>query len=90
MITELDKVQKKVAFWLHWLAIVVTSVVLAVLGLLVGLMICPDKAESAQASVSYLHGDGYSSGDNTRNVVRFDALAVKDWGMVYGSSNICN
>ena len=32
MITELDKVQRKVAFWLHWLAIVVTSAVLAVLG----------------------------------------------------------
>jgi hypothetical protein len=35
------------------------------LGLLVGLMVCPDKAESTQASVSYLHGDGYASGDNT-------------------------
>lgn len=54
------------------------------LGLLVGLMVCPDKAESAQASVSYLHGDGYASGGTTRNVVRLDALAVKDWGMGYG------
>lgn len=54
------------------------------LGLLVGLMVCPDKAEAAQASVSYLHGDGYASGDDTRNTVRLDALAVKDWGMVYG------
>ena len=54
------------------------------LGLLVGLMVCPDKAEAATASVSYLHGDGYVSGDNTRNTVRLDALAVKDWGMVYG------
>ncbi len=54
------------------------------LGLLVGLMVCPDKAEGATASVSYLHGDGYASGDNTRNTVRLDALAVKDWGMVYG------
>ena len=54
------------------------------LGLLVGLMVCPDKAESATASVSYLHGDGYASGDITRNVVRLDVLAIKDWGMVYG------
>lgn len=54
------------------------------LGLLVGLMVCPDKAEGAASSVSYLHGDGYASGDNTRNTVRLDALAVKDWGMVYG------
>lgn len=54
------------------------------LSLLVGLMVYPDKAESAQASVSYLHGDGYVSGDNTRNVVRLDALVVKEWGMVYG------
>lgn len=54
------------------------------LGLLVGLMVCPDKAESATASVSYLHGDGYVSGDTTRNVVRLDALVIKDWGMVYG------
>ena len=54
------------------------------LGLLVGLMVCPDKAESATASVSYLHGDGYASGDNTRNNLRLDALTVKEWGMLYG------
>ena len=53
-------------------------------GLLVGLMVYPDKAESATASVSYLHGDGYISGDNTRNTVRLGTLTVKDWGMVYG------
>ena len=55
--------------------------------LLVGLVSAvavPDDAEAAQASVSYLHGDGYVSGDDTRNTVRLDALAVKDWGMVYG------
>ncbi len=55
--------------------------------LLVGLVSAvavPDDAEAAQASVSYLHGDGYASGDDTRNTVRLDALAVKDWGMVYG------
>jgi hypothetical protein len=54
------------------------------LGLLVGLMVYPDKAESVQASVSYLHGDGYALGDNTRNNLRLDALTVKDWGMLYG------
>ena len=43
------------------------------------------EAEAATAgSMSVLHGDGYASGDNTRNTVRLDALAVKDWGMVYG------
>lgn len=52
--------------------------------LLVGLMVCPDKSEGSTASVSYLHGDGYVSGDNTRNTVRLDALAVKNWGMAYG------
>jgi hypothetical protein len=45
-------------------------------------------ADAAQASVSYLHGDGYASGDDTRNIVRFDALAVKDWGMVYGRADL--
>jgi hypothetical protein len=45
-------------------------------------------ADAAQASVSYLHGDGYASGDATRNIVRFDALAVKDWGMVYGRADL--
>ena len=50
------------------------------LGLLIRLMVCPDKAEAAQASVSYLHGDGYVSGDDTRNTIRLDALTVKDWG----------
>lgn len=48
------------------------------LGLLVGLMVCPDKAESAQSSVSYLHGDGYVSGNTNKNVVSLDTLAVKD------------
>ena len=46
--------------------------------LLVGLTVRPDKAEGVTASVSYLHGDGYTSGDSTRNTVRLDALAVKD------------
>jgi hypothetical protein len=45
-------------------------------------------AEAATASISYLQGDGYASGDNTRNTVRLDALAVKDWGMVYGRVDV--
>jgi hypothetical protein len=45
-------------------------------------------ADAAQASVSYLHGDGYASGDDTRNTIRLDALAVKDWGMVYGRADV--
>ena len=61
--------------------------------LLVGLVSAvavPEDAEAAQASVSYLHGDGYASGDDTRNTVRLDALAVKDWGMVYGRADIAS
>lgn len=61
--------------------------------LLVGLVsavVIPDYAEAAQASVSYLHGDGYASRDDTRNTVRLDALAVKDWGMVYGRADIAS
>lgn len=41
-----------------------------------------------KASVSYLHGDGYASGDDTRNTLRLDALAIKDWGMVYGRADV--
>jgi hypothetical protein len=45
-------------------------------------------ADAAQASVSYLHGDGYASGDDTRNTIRLDALTVKDWGMLYGRVDV--
>jgi hypothetical protein len=63
---------------IHWLA--VAALVFA-LGY-------EKPAEAATASISYLHGDGYASGDNTRNTVRLDALAVKDWGMVYGRVDV--
>ena len=47
-------------------------------------------ADAAQASISYLHGDGYASGDDTRNTLRLDALAVKDWGMIYGRADVAS
>jgi hypothetical protein len=45
-------------------------------------------ADAAQASVSYLHGDGYASGDATRNTLRLDALTIKNWGMLYGRVDV--
>ena len=63
---------------IHWVA--VTALIFA-LGY-------EKPAEAATASISYLQGDGYASGDNTRNTVRLDALAVKDWGMVYGRVDV--
>jgi hypothetical protein len=63
---------------IHWLAVVA----------LVFAFTYEKPAEAAQSSVSYLHGDGYASGDNTRNTIRFDTLAIKDWGMVYGRADV--
>ena len=42
MITKLEELQKKVNFWLHWLAIVVTSVVLAVIVTIIYWVLEPD------------------------------------------------
>lgn len=33
-----------------------------------------DTEAATQGSISYLHGDGYVVGDNTRNITRFDVL----------------
>jgi hypothetical protein len=63
---------------IHWLAVLA----------FIFAAVYEKPADAAQASVSYLHGDGYASGDDTRNIVRFDALAVKDWGMVYGRADL--
>ena len=63
---------------IHWLAVAA----------LVFAAVYEKPADAAQASVSYLHGDGYASGDDTRNTVRLDALTVKDWGMLYGRVDV--
>ena len=42
MTTKLEELQEKVSFWLHWLAIVVTSVVLAVVGTIIYWVVEPD------------------------------------------------
>lgn len=47
-----------------------------------------DADAATQSSVSYLHGDGYASGDDTRNNLRFDATKVGDYGMVYGRADV--
>jgi hypothetical protein len=61
---------------------------LVVVAALIFAAVYDKDADAAQASVSYLHGDGYASGDDTRNTVRLDALAVKDWGMLYGRVDV--
>lgn len=38
-------------------------------------------------SISYLHGDGYASGDNTRNTIRFDVLNLNKYGLLYGRAD---
>ena len=63
---------------IHWLAVAA----------LIFAAVYDKDADAATASVSYLHGDGYASGDNTRNTVRLDALAIKNWGMVYGRVDV--
>jgi hypothetical protein len=49
----------------------------------------PEEAESATTgSISYAHGDGYTSGDPTRNITRFDVLNVNALGMIYGRADV--
>ena len=47
---------------------------------------------SAQAttanSISLLHGDGYATGDNTRNTLRFDTTTVGEYGLIYGRADM--
>lgn len=38
------------------------------------------EAEAAQSSASVLYGEGYKTGEPDRSTIRFDTLAVKDWG----------
>lgn len=45
-------------------------------------------ADAAQSSISYLHGDGYVSGDKTRNVVMFDTTKVGEYGLVYARGDV--
>lgn len=45
MITKLEELQEKVSFWLHWLAIVVTSAVLAVVVTIIYWVLEPDPLQ---------------------------------------------
>ena len=63
---------------IHWLAVAAFAFA----------AVYEKPADAAQSSVSYLHGDGYASGDDTRNTLRLDALTVKDWGMLYGRVDV--
>ena len=45
MITKLEELQEKVSFWLHWLAIVVTSAVLAVVVTIIYWILEPDPLQ---------------------------------------------
>ena len=64
--------------------------VLILVGVFSAGIMASNEAESAQSSLSYLHGDGYASGDNTRNTLRIDTLAVKEWGMIYGRADVAS
>lgn len=46
------------------------------------------EAEAAQSSASVLYGEGYKTGEPDRSTIRFDTLAVKDWGMLYGRADM--
>lgn len=52
------------------------------------MMLIAVSAQAATSSISFLHGDGYSTGDDTRNTVRVDTMAVKDWGLIYGRVDV--
>jgi hypothetical protein len=46
------------------------------------------EANAAQSSVSVLYGEEYKTGETNRNSLRFDTLAVKEWGMLYGRADV--
>lgn len=61
---------------------------MALTGVLWGSLLHSEQAESAtQGSVSYVHGDGYISGDTTRNTTRFDVRKVSSLGVIYGRAD---
>ena len=60
-----------------------------VVAMYVVIALIPSSSDAAtQGSVSYLHGDGYASGDDTRNITRFDVLNLNQYGMIYGRADV--
>ena len=45
-----------------------------ILAIVFSTVVVDDTEATTQGSISYLHGDGYVTGDNTRNITRFDVL----------------
>jgi hypothetical protein len=52
-----------------------------------GLLINHNQCDAAQSSVTALYGDGYVTGEESRTSLRFDTLAVKEWGVAYGRAD---
>ena len=52
--------------------------------LVIALMPANDAQAVTVGSASLLHGDGYVSGDDTRNIARFDVLHINKGVMFYG------
>jgi len=69
---------------MEWLVVVMYVVLFALSGA------SKDAEAATQGSVSYLHGDGYASGDSTRNVTRFDVLNLNSVGMIYGRADVAS
>ena len=67
---------------MEWLVVVMYVVLFALSGA------SKDADAATQGSASYLHGDGYASGDSTRNVTRFDVFNLNDLGMIYGRADV--
>lgn len=61
---------------------------LVILGIALAAVVPSDSEAVTKGSVSYLHGDGYVTGDDTRNVTRFDVMNINQYGLVYGRADI--
>jgi hypothetical protein len=53
-------------------------------------MLVNNRCEAAQSSITAVYGDGYVTGEKEKTTLRFDTLAVKEWGMVYGRADFAS
>ena len=70
MTTKLEELQEKVNFWLHWLAIVVTSAVLAVVVTIIYWIVEPDPLTVDKVGVEhqrYFNKNGVKGLDESVN-----------------------
>lgn len=78
MTSKLEELQKKVAFWTHWIAIVVTVVVVSFIGLMLYWMVEPDplSVDTYGNKVSVCHDREFVFERYVQSEVALDNYAV--------------